>query len=238
MCAAECETSDDCRDGYACIAGGVCWPSCTSDAQCTEVGVCDDYWDACYSPDGSACTEDSVCSGEWCLSQAQYGFPGGYCSGFCGDGIGECTGGGTCYIDPGDTTGICLTPCAADSDCRDGYICDADNTCWPGCTSDAQCSDGYVCSPTGRCDPPTETGDGADGDACAADSDCAGGFCFSEADGFPGGYCTGPCTPGADDCAGGGYCALDGEGNGVCAAECETSDDCREGYACSSGLCQ
>ncbi|KYF92586.1 hypothetical protein BE20_11335 [Sorangium cellulosum] len=236
MCVAPCETADDCRDGYMCDTDDTCWPGCTSDAQCPEAGTCadDGFCGAPASPDGSACADDGDCTGEWCISQADYGFPGGYCSGFCGLDT-ECTGGGTCYMEPGDTTGICLTACTTDSDCRGGYICDADNTCYPACTSDAQCSDGYVCNALGYCDPPA--GDGADGDACTADADCAGGFCFSDADGWPGGYCTGPCTPGADDCAGGGYCDSDSEGNSACIAECGTTDDCRDGYVCSSGLC-
>ena len=51
-----------------------------------------------------------------------------------------------------------------------------------------------------RLPPP---GEGADGDVCTADGDCAGLFCVLEEWGWPGGYCSGYCEE-SSPCAGGG----------------------------------
>jgi hypothetical protein len=82
----------------------------------------------------------------------------------------------------------------------------------------------------GRCAPPP--GEGADGDLCTADGDCAGLFCVLEEWGWPGGYCSGYCDA-SSPCAGGGICASDD----TCNSACETDTDCREGYMCTPEGC-
>ena len=74
-----------------------------------------------------------------------------------------------------------------------------------------------------------------DGEACAADTDCVSGRCLTEAEGFPGGYCTFfDCVERAD-CAGVTTGCLRGQFNGnLCVELCAGDDSCREGYECQS----
>lgn len=81
------------------------------------------------------------------------------------------------------------------------------------------------------------------GGPCVADGDCgfSGGVCRTEADGFPGGYCTLACPTGScPDQAGAnaftGCADLTGLGDPLCAARCDytlfPTTGCRDGYGC------
>ncbi|XXU40415.1 hypothetical protein WME93_17605 [Sorangium sp. So ce1000] len=224
ICIAGCETAADCRDGYECSPAGMCLPNCTSDAQCTEVGSCHEASGGCYLPDGSACTDSAECGGYLCITEVPDGWPGGYCSGAC-ETDDECDG-GVCA-----PSGYCFVECATSDECRDGYWCD-EGLCMPHCTSDAQCTtDGATCVvDAGYCSP--APGEGADGDPCTADTDCAGLICALDAWGWPGGYCSSVCDD-ENPCADGGICARDG----TCNRACATTADCRDGYECTPSGC-
>lgn len=72
------------------------------------------------------------------------------------------------------------------------------------------------------------------GGPCQRDGDCAGGLCLTEADGYPGGYCSQACE--SAPCAGDQVCRALG-GRAVCLSRC-TDGLCRAGYQCFQGLCQ
>ncbi|AUX32116.1 hypothetical protein SOCE836_042520 [Sorangium cellulosum] len=234
-CVAPCESAADCRDGYKCDTDNTCWPGCTSDAQCPAVGTCSaGYCEAPPSPDAGPCAADDDCASGFCITEAEYGFPGGYCSGYCEPDGEACAGGGAC-IPTEDGGGFCDVPCAISADCRAGYTCQ-EGLCEAACTSDAQCAiAGATCDVgSGFCIPPA--GEGADGETCTADTDCMGLYCLSEAE-YPqwvGGYCISLCDPATGEgCVGGGVCA----DNGGCYAACASDADCRDGYECWKGGC-
>jgi hypothetical protein len=69
------------------------------------------------------------------------------------------------------------------------------------------------------------------GEACAASEDCEPGLeCLDQ---MPDGLCTRTCGDGCPD----GSACLDLAGEGFCFPTCSSSAECREGYACSLGLC-
>jgi len=106
---------------------------------------------------------------------------------------------------------LCVTPCATNTDCPTGQICDEANghLCVPACTSDADCP--LACDlVSGECVE------------CAADADCPMDQGCDVA-----GYCT-PTCQNAGDCTL-GTCDT---GAGLCVA-CDTSADCNTGEACS-----
>jgi hypothetical protein len=87
----------------------------------------------------------------------------------CGPDPGQCSCGGS----------TCIPACQADGDCAPEQACGSDGHCGPRpCTSSAGCPSDFACVNGG---PP-----GAQATcqriACAADTDCGGGFCVS-------GYC-------------------------------------------------
>jgi len=82
------------------------------------------------------------------------------------------------------------------------------------------------------------TESGLDGAACAQHSDCAGGYCMPSPD-WPGGYCSTPDCQVDSDCSTGqgavdAYCFVQSSNSGFCLHRCQSSQDCRSGYACSS----
>jgi hypothetical protein len=159
VCADGCTTDADCRTEYACReASGFpgrtyCAPGCASDAECTVAGfVCNPGAGTCAVPFdpadlGDACSFRTPCEGGTCLREFDSGYPGGFCAYVgCEVGVsGSCPGDGVCA--PRGTRNICLSGCAADSDCRDGYACRPSvagdpasvTVCTPACTTDDQC---------------------------------------------------------------------------------------------------
>jgi len=150
--------------------------------------------------------------------------PEGYCSQPC-ETAEDCGASGSCW-NLGLDSSMCLLNCRRGGDCREahGYICDGDSTCFPG-----------------EANPPPPPGEGTVGDACAGDGDCdgAGAQCIPEQDGaFPGGYCVNFGCSEQQPCPAGSGCFQLEDGNTVCLAVCNGSDDCRAGYACQEpGVC-
>jgi hypothetical protein len=211
-----------------------CTTSCTlDDTQCitTTGGI------------GASCATHADCASSFCLTEANTGLPGGYCTLDCSSE--SCPLGSACFwTDQGDR--LCFKTCNTTNDCRNGqggYGCFYDNNvgqlmCFPNCDSDAQCTATPNCNRyTGFCEP--DTGGPVNGTPCASDADCRG-FCI-EQDGqnWHQGYCSSPCTYSLDNCPNGNVCVQDlffsaqGDG-GACYVSCNISDDCRDEYTCDT----
>jgi hypothetical protein len=65
---------------------------------------------------------------------------------------------------------------------------------------------------------------GLDGEHCADDSECGGGFCFTEADtGIPGGMCAEDCTASGTCASAGSNCIETQSGDSFCFRECDAA---------------
>ena len=139
-------------------------------------------------PDGSPCTTNEECEGTFCITQAEYGWPYGYCTGACNTLI-PCP-------DPASTCvefsvgGFCLKSCDS-AMCGPGQTCSdpGDGTpkfCIYSCTKDEECAGYGKCDvASGTCYVPEDcavAGD-EDGDNLAdcEDPDCAAG-CQAQVD--------------------------------------------------------
>ena len=78
------------------------------------------------------------------------------------------------------------------------------------------------------------------GEPCTTRADCGPSYsCFQKATGgtvdVPGGFCSRGCTTesSVSECPGGTICTFFGDTQLICAAECTTDAQCREGYACA-----
>jgi hypothetical protein len=220
----------------------VCFPACSSDADCAGL-ICNTLTRTCADPEaylGSQCQSDADCRNLG---------PGGTC--LITDrtpSIGYCTV--ACQPDPSDTecvTGYATLPdggpaavrlklCRSDQDCQFS----SSNTCnyvpatsWSFCTlrcfTDADCPDGACDPDSGHCHKTQLWAHG-----CAISQNCATGVCepnvFS-----PGTTCSSECAYDAD-CPGGSVCVdappynsglEPNTGLGFCAPECS-----HEGGAC------
>ena len=169
------------------------------------------------APDGAGCATDGDCVGGTCLTGEMW--PDGYCTtDACGSSC-ESVDAGCINSDLGN---FCAEYCTNNSDCRAGY----------GCRSEAG-SPGRVCLPMVGA---------ADGEACAANGDCAGDFCITE---WSEGYCTTTGCSTFEDCSRPGEennkCLRSRQGN-FCVRICTSSADCRDGYICEAlgggeGMC-
>jgi hypothetical protein len=147
LCGAQCTIPSD--DPAHC---GGCGKGCGPGQVC-EVGVCRAAGNV---PFAAACTRSSECaagpSGAWCLDQARYNWPGGFCTAPC-DAARPCQANQLCVTSPtSGGFGFCRLACASDTDCgRAGYLCNA-RACQPDCrTSPGSCMPGTFCDPKGHC---------------------------------------------------------------------------------------
>lgn len=118
-CFRSCANDADCRFGYDCIdpdgAGGTCQPA--------PEGERSPVRNPTGLDDGEPCTVDINCKGGTCLRAAE-GYPGGTCTTLdCGTvGCNAPPGASVeCVVITEETA--CFTACAADGDCREGYVC-------------------------------------------------------------------------------------------------------------------
>lgn len=145
VCLASCLMDTDCRVGYACVDKGLPTPVCTLAPE----SACDNYSDDdsdslvdCEDPDcqqkaacasgskvsGSPCTASNECysaqNDPVCLSELNYGYPGGYCSEFCYFNN-DCGPGAVCenWVFFPSGAGSCMKTCQMNTDCRPGYFC-------------------------------------------------------------------------------------------------------------------
>ena len=223
----------DCDDGNACtlnaVTGdvGMCTAQCVAEpiVVCVDddgccPGACDASNDNDCSPKiGQSCTADGDCpasmagSAGFCQTEADYRWPGGFCS----------------------------AGCMVDQDCATGEHCTG-RVCMPDCTTNDDCRAGYECydfygTGTNTCAPAPTTGEPSGG-ACSSDDDCLGslfGAVCNDAPGLPGGYCMSGCQVDAD-CAAGTHCGTTSAGGQICVPDCAVNQDCRAGYECFDWL--
>ena len=105
-------------------------------------------------PVGSACSLDDVCSTGFCIRETDANgkptqWAGGYCSGNCAS---HACPQGSCLA-LGDGNSYCVATCAADGDCRQGYVCaTAVSACLPDCRKGWSCGSTLTCnSANGNC---------------------------------------------------------------------------------------
>ncbi len=180
--------------------------SCLGGACQASLGV----GDSC--PQGQGCPQTGAC-----ITEANAGWPGGYCSLACPAGDTDCPAGTHCEAN----FGACVLSCTEDSECSPGYGC-FDFT---GTASDPRQDGRTECLPLG-------SGAGAIGAACVSTSDCGAGpgaTCIQWQDG----YCSYKCDvdadcPPASHCSGNAIAA-----GGDCFETCTSDADCRGGnYGC------
>ena len=189
----------DCRDAADCASDPACVERACGDAADNDrdgATDCDD-WDCIASPDcpagpgdvGDPCTSHADCADRACLLEAEWGWPGGYCTRWSLDDetCGGCPPHSTCYDVSGAGRGpfFCLRRCPTGNECRaEGQVCHSAGVCVGACTDDVQCAATGFCD-AGLCRTPPEdctTPGDEDGDTRA---DCADPACaFSS-----------PCTP-------------------------------------------
>ncbi|HEU4582809.1 MAG TPA: hypothetical protein VFS67_31340 [Polyangiaceae bacterium] len=246
------------RDDLACVSvaaqrleppgdgpqAGLCIPVCQSDAQCGPGLFCNLSSGLCSSqppagdPLGSPCTGPDSCAGGVCLPLGD-GFES-VCSAFCRFGAPGCgfddsaaqPGAGCVFSlvagEGAGDRGLCLTLCQTALDCHEtGAVC----------IPIAEGSDTRTCVVRAAPAPdPGAPGTGVPiGSECSGDEDCAGGICLSAegnvfglGGGFPGGYCSVPCT---NSCAAGAVCVGTSPDNRHCLKACSPGPlggDCGE----------
>lgn len=133
-------------------------------------------------PDGSPCTTNDECEGSFCISQMEYGWPYGYCTGACNSLI-PCADPASICVEF-SVGGLCMKVCDA-VECGQGQSCvdPGDGTskfCVYGCTKDEECAGYGKCDvATGACYVPedcmTPGDEDSDGLSDCEDSDCATG---------------------------------------------------------------
>ena len=150
-------------------------------------------------------------------------------------------GAGDCLTGPDWPDGYCTVNC--DEDCGDA-VCLDQTICAARCNSDDECRSGYMCDNVGAAASRVcVVASGApDGEACAGDTDCAGGSCITDWDG---GYCTTVGCTNYVDCARQGNenrCLQNPRGDNFCVRICEQDSECRPGFVCqqltrTQGMC-
>jgi hypothetical protein len=200
----------------------------------------------------AASTECAANHGDPVCLPLNKGFPGGYCSEFCDLAAPDCAGDAVCAQLGLSANGVCLDGCAADGDCRPGYVCkdlgNAEKACLAAPETSCEDEDdndgnGLVdCGdPSCQALPACVPGATPPGGLCTLNTDCSSGsndpICINEAVfAWPGGYCSELCTLGADDCPAGSEC-FDwfhfAGGLGTCLQTCDVVADCRQSYQCA-----
>lgn len=155
-CERRCLNGIDCgRAGYTCqlFQGedeGACFGLCDADEQCGGGQRCEPYSARCVASDapddgainGETCAAATDCRSEFCITEADNGWPGGACISRCilpvgynsssfygGDTLprAACPEGNLCLPLLGSFTrgdpGACLVDCDKTEDCRPGYTC-------------------------------------------------------------------------------------------------------------------
>jgi hypothetical protein len=232
-CSRECSTPSQCGGGKCVGSAGSYYchipcsqlgdPGCPGDCRYTSGFGSDSvlYCD-CTSPEcsvaealhplGESCTDDYICESGNCDRAAT----------------------GTDPFDGPSYRGICSKPCAASSDCGDGFSCAAAGTphCLPRC--ETSCDTGGECLAL-----PTVEGDTANvcwvkhaaGGFCRDASDCQANNCINS-------LCAsaGPQANGSK-CAANSDCVSNACQSGICRGQALQGDPCTIPADCSVGTC-
>lgn len=242
ICVSRCSTEAPCRDGWICdevdASDGNTYRVCAPGGGTLDVGISDvSAPDAGTDGDpplaanyGDPCADSTMCAAandlpERCLSDAQ-GFPDGYCSAGCTEGIDDCGLGAVCL--PTFEGGLCMAPCGEDDTCRGGYECcelDGGPACLPvGLVSTCEAPG------TGEPDPNEPPAPGNVGSECSDDAECAQGddpWCLAQF-GLP--ICSSQCFD-REDCGPGNRCLQSPQGN-FCVNVCESDAGCADFLGC------
>ncbi len=223
-CSAQCSSSNitSCQGGDGCCPVG-CTAAVDSDCTCNPTTscaaqglTCGSIFNGCANVScgncgngetcqnnvctlslsvGTPCTSDANCTGSQCLTAAETGWGGGYCTLTCTQDS-QCGSGNHCgYKDPeNNNQGVCLKNCTTDASCgRTGYGC-----------SDRDGQGVKECTPSGS--------GSTIGSPCTTIQQCPGGnnaACFRQNSAWYQGYCTRTCQNNTD-CGAGAHCGLDG----------------------------
>jgi hypothetical protein len=184
---------------------------------------------------------DDPCGLEACVVPGNSSLRAGVCTATCAAAA-DCGAGNDCV--PGVDASLCVRLCGPGTyePCGAGTSCDLlRGICIGSCQSDDDCNSeeagltGRYCNRTlGQC-LLAGNASGAVGDPCASDADCPrNGYCLTEAQGFPGGYCLiVGCEYGDIVCDAGSLCGgLAEDGSTACFRSCASDGDCRAGYVC------
>jgi hypothetical protein len=244
LCTRECEVTDaaSCGDDAACLPdplattlGGTCARRCTGDTDCPSVFACTSRLDGTGQPVsvclagrvdarlGDRCQGDLDCEPGFglCLTEAETGLPGGYCSRQCIPGSGldsfGCAAGEECLapaFDGDPLGGRCVRTCSGDGDCSDlpGYSCTDGIVSRP--------SDSTVCAPGLASSVPV-------GHDCLTAADCTAGrqLCAGLPLGYSdAGFCSNLCDPGA--CGAQELCTPTRLPASLCVQTCTVDADC------------
>jgi hypothetical protein len=159
-CMEGCTSDTGCRSGYVCNPlAGACLPDCRRGWDCGSGYSCNDngYCVSSAASDqalGASCEESIDCLSLLCIpeqtTQTGTAWQGGICTQTCGD----CPADFSCValID----ASYCLPSCSADSECRDGYVCNPQAlACVPDCRLGWDCGSAASCNDQGYCGPPS-----------------------------------------------------------------------------------
>lgn len=145
VCLDGCVADADCRLGYACVDKGYATKVCMLGPEADCSNYVDDDMDSlmdCEDPDcqgtmactggakaaGQPCTAHAECysvgGDPLCLSELEYGYPGGYCSEYCYF-MNDCGPGSICttWFSFPSGAGTCMRTCMTGAQCGPGYAC-------------------------------------------------------------------------------------------------------------------
>ncbi|MDH5493348.1 MAG: hypothetical protein OEY14_15445, partial [Myxococcales bacterium] len=252
-----------CGDGFACYWDGISAAGAAVNGGCYGV---DEPSTVTVNNLGDACLTDADCYSPFgfgrCLSEENYGFPGGFC--FLDDCLapgvpGTVCGAGNQCVDLDGTSGnatACFPGCTTADDCRPGYACldldgnpaTANSACWISCSDSTECHFNEFCNPEGTCAPlcgngvvdttAGETCDSRGADTMACDADCTAPACGDGHTNRPAGeICddgntVDECPYGSVDCVG---CAADCSAPIVGAYCGDGATDTADGETCDDG---
>lgn len=230
------ESATDCGEGTVCVAQAsfpnpICMAACCEGVACAAGYAC------------STAIAGEEIAGAACLPGDQSAADGTPCGS-----IGECDGNSECEPDQSGTSGQCSTSgCTVDDDTTcapggDGHCVDEDDgdDVPPHCVDPCETTEDCATDDGQRCDEEDMIcRHSVIGDPCEADGECGQDpwLCQTEAEDWPGGYCSIPC---GDGCPDGTVCAnlsaiLHGGDPGCVVACGGLADTCPrdgEGYQC------
>jgi hypothetical protein len=129
-------SSNECGSGFVCVDLGnqifTCFPDCVQGSDCPDTGQCNLYSGFCgatgaLEPDGGPCTANADCESGLCMTEADFGAPGGYCISTCSLDSPFCPDSNVCidYFGTAADDGYCFTACPNGNECRTNYTCGA-----------------------------------------------------------------------------------------------------------------